>query len=76
VVEPGDANSGELCDTYPATGINNTLTACISIPGIGMFALPAGILAPGFEEFKKKELAEYCPHWGQHLGFDHIKILK
>ncbi|MGY3212009.1 ion transporter [Mucilaginibacter sp. HD30] len=45
-------------DVYPVTPIGKTLTACISILGIGMFALPAGILASGFsEEFKKKELA-------------------
>lgn len=57
-------------DVYPITGIGKTLTACISILGIGMFALPAGILASGFsEEFKRKEghAAKCCPHCGKHL---------
>jgi len=35
-------------DEYPVTGLGKFLTACISILGIGMFALPAGILASGF----------------------------
>lgn len=57
-------------DVYPITGIGKTLTACISILGIGMFALPAGILASGFsEEFKQKEAkaAACCPHCGKAL---------
>jgi len=57
-------------DVYPVTGIGKTLTACISILGIGMFALPAGILASGFsEEFKKKEAAAAtcCPHCGKEI---------
>ncbi|QEC69327.1 ion transporter [Panacibacter ginsenosidivorans] len=41
-------------DEYPITGLGKFLTACISILGIGMFALPAGILASGFsDEFRK-----------------------
>ena len=57
-------------DVYPVTGMGKTLTACISILGIGMFALPAGILASGFsEEFKRKEAkaAVCCPHCGNAL---------
>jgi voltage-gated potassium channel len=57
-------------DVYPITTIGKTLTAFISILGIGMFALPAGILASGFsEEFKKKEAAEVkcCPHCGKAI---------
>jgi voltage-gated potassium channel len=58
-------------DVYPVTTMGKTLTACISILGIGMFALPAGILASGFsEEFKKKELGvgkACCPHCGEPL---------
>lgn len=57
-------------DVYPITTIGKTLTACISILGIGMFALPAGILASGFsEEFKKKEAAaaKCCPHCGKEI---------
>jgi len=42
-------------DVYPVTVVGRILTACIAILGIGMFALPAGILASGFsDEFKKR----------------------
>jgi voltage-gated potassium channel len=56
-------------DVYPVTAIGKTLTACISILGIGMFALPAGILASGFsEEFKRKEQRRVCcPHCGKEV---------
>ena len=56
-------------DMYPITGIGKFLTACISILGIGMFALPAGILASGFsDEFKKlKKIKHYCPHCNKEL---------
>ncbi len=56
-------------DEYPITGLGKFLTACISILGIGMFALPAGILASGFsDEFKKlKKEKDNCPHCGKEL---------
>lgn len=54
-------------DMYPVTDLGKTLTAFISILGIGMFALPAGILASGFsDEFKKsKNGQDLCPHCGR-----------
>lgn len=56
-------------DMYPITGLGKTLTACISILGIGMFALPAGILASGFsDEFKKSKTNQHiCPHCGKNI---------
>ena len=56
-------------DEYPITGLGKLLTACISILGIGMFALPAGILASGFsDEFKKmKQDKCLCPNCGSEL---------
>lgn len=53
-------------DVYPITILGKFLTACISILGIGIFALPAGILASGFsEEFKKIKAGKgHCPHCG------------
>jgi len=49
--------------------LGKTLTAVISVLGIGMFALPAGILASGFsDEFKKNRSARTCcPHCGAEL---------
>ncbi|MES2373364.1 MAG: ion transporter [Bacteroidota bacterium] len=56
-------------DEYPITSIGKFLTACISILGIGMFALPAGILASGFsDEVKKFKTGSHCcPHCGKSL---------
>ncbi|MCB0536548.1 MAG: ion transporter [Bacteroidetes bacterium] len=56
-------------DVFPITGLGRILTACISILGIGMFALPAGILASGFSaEFQKlKKEKNTCPHCGKEL---------
>ncbi|MDR2691551.1 MAG: ion transporter [Dysgonamonadaceae bacterium] len=43
-------------DVFPITIIGKVLTAFIAILGIGMFALPAGILASGFsDEFQKRK---------------------
>jgi voltage-gated potassium channel len=56
-------------DEYPITALGKFLTACISILGIGMFALPAGILASGFgDEFKKlKKQENCCPYCNKEL---------
>ena len=43
-------------DVYPITPLGKVLAAFIAILGIGIFALPAGILAAGFEgEISKRE---------------------
>lgn len=57
-------------DVVPITSWGKTLAAFISILGIGMFALPAGILASGFsEEIKKsKRTKPVCPHCGKEVG--------
>ena len=55
-------------DMYPITALGKTLTSIISILGIGMFALPAGILASGFsDEFKRTKKKTYCPHCGKEI---------
>jgi voltage-gated potassium channel len=53
-------------DVYPITALGKFLGAIISILGIGMFALPAGILASGFaQEIQKKHKKEItCPKCG------------
>jgi voltage-gated potassium channel len=50
-------------DIFPITLIGKILTAFIAILGIGLFALPAGILASGFsDEFqKRKNKKKYLP---------------
>jgi voltage-gated potassium channel len=55
-------------DVYPVTILGKILTAFISILGIGMFALPAGILASGFsDEFRNIRKKRFCPGCGKEL---------
>jgi voltage-gated potassium channel len=53
-------------DLYPITPLGKFLGAIISILGIGMFALPAGIFASGFaQEIQKRRKKEItCPKCG------------
>ena len=54
-------------DIYPTTPLGKFLGAIIALAGIGVFALPAGILASGFaSEIHKKE-QKLCPHCGKPL---------
>ncbi|MBU7013646.1 MAG: ion transporter [Theionarchaea archaeon] len=58
-------------DVYPITPVGKFLGAVIALLGIGMFALPAGILASGFaEELQKKHTLEekMCPHCGKDIN--------
>ena len=55
-------------DIYPITTLGRALGAIIAILGIGMFALPAGILASGFAEELEKlkgKKSQTCPHCGK-----------
>ena len=59
-------------DTVPVTGMGRLLAAVIAVLGIGLFALPAGILSAAMVE--ANEAAEgadspgVCPHCGGELG--------
>lgn len=52
-------------DMYPVTNAGKIIGSIISILGIGIFALPAGIIASGFTEILKKK--EKCPHCGKRI---------
>jgi voltage-gated potassium channel len=57
-------------DVYPITPLGKLFGSMIAILGIGMVALPAGILASGFsselsEKVEKKEESKICPHCGK-----------
>ncbi|MBA7517713.1 hypothetical protein ES705_09767 [subsurface metagenome] len=58
-------------DVYPVTVLGKFLGAIIALLGIGMFALPAGILGGGFvEEIQKRREKQktICPHCGKDIN--------
>ena len=62
-------------DVTPVTPLGRALTGIIALLGIGLFALPASILASGFMEEREEDAEtedadeewEYCPHCGERL---------
>jgi voltage-gated potassium channel len=56
-------------DMYPITPIGKLLGAIISLLGIGLFAMPTGILSAGFVEEirKRRESEKVCPHCGEKI---------
>lgn len=58
-------------DIYPVTIAGKIFGACIAILGIGMVAIPTGILSAGFIEHlnsnKHDDENNYCPHCGKKL---------
>ncbi|MGB9596118.1 MAG: ion transporter [Candidatus Poribacteria bacterium] len=57
-------------DVYPVTPFGKFLGAIIALLGIGIFALPTGILGSGFIEeiaHKKSEKHKVCPHCGKEI---------
>ncbi len=56
-------------DVYPVTTLGRLLGAVIALLGIGMVALPTGILGAGFVEAvqKRKRPAQRCPHCGKEF---------
>ena len=60
-------------DMVPITIPGKILTSIISLSGLAVFALPAGIITAGFlEEMRKpkKQKNNFCPHCGKPL--DHL----
>jgi voltage-gated potassium channel len=57
-------------DVFPITPLGRLLGGMIAFLGIGIFAIPTGILANGFaEQIKKKgnENCTECPHCGKEI---------
>lgn len=56
-------------DVAPITPLGRFLGAIVAVMGIGMFALPAGILASGFarEMSKRRDDPQVCPHCGEPI---------
>ena len=56
-------------DVYPVTTLGKLFASLISIAGIGMFALPTGILGANFvaQLQKRKPDKRICPHCGKEI---------
>ena len=56
-------------DMRPVTALGRILAACIAVCGVGLFAIPAGILGSGFVEkyLAQRQLKKTCPHCGKSL---------
>ena len=58
-------------DVYPITALGKVVAGVSVLMGVGLFALPAGILASGFAEelarSKKALCGKSCPHCGKEL---------
>lgn len=60
-------------DVYPVTTLGRIMGGIIAILGVGIFALPAGILASGFAEEldrQRNRRERVCPHCGGALEDD------
>ena len=55
-------------DVYPVTTAGKILASVIAVLGIGMFALPTGILGAGFvEDLQQRKKPARCPHCGKEI---------
>lgn len=59
-------------DVYPVTALGKILSAIIALLGIGLVAVPTGIISAGFMENIEKDENEndeiiYCPHCGKKI---------
>jgi voltage-gated potassium channel len=57
-------------DMVPVTTVGKTLSGILSLSGLAVFALPAGIITAGFlEEMRKIKSPKIhvCPHCGKSL---------
>jgi voltage-gated potassium channel len=56
-------------DIYPVTGLGKLMASVIAVLGIGMVALPTGILGAGFvEEMNQRQKPIRCPSCGKEIG--------
>lgn len=60
-------------DVVPVTAIGKIVSGSIAVMGIGLVALPAGLISVGFIEKigKKKVEPKKCPHCGHELDTEH-----
>jgi len=65
-------------DIYPITGLGKLLGAFIAILGVGLIAVPTGILSAGFmeqaSEKNKRNKKNYCQHCGKKIKLDKYNV--
>lgn len=55
-------------DIYPITPIGKLLSAIIALLGIGLVAVPTGIISAGFiEQIEQNDEKHYCPYCGKKI---------
>ena len=58
-------------DVYPITGLGKLISGFIAIMGIGLVALPTGLISAGFiskiENQKQNDKNKKCPHCGKQI---------
>ncbi len=56
-------------DIYPVTVVGKVIAGIIAVLGVGMFALPAGILGSGLVDQlqRRKQKKRSCPHCGEEI---------
>ena len=58
-------------DIYPVTALGKVLSSVIALLGIGLVAVPTGIISAGFIELtearKNNDKKEFCPYCGHKL---------
>ena len=60
-------------DVSPVTTMGKILGGIIAVAGIGMFALPTGILGAAFlEEIQNRKRRRVCPHCGKEIAEDSL----
>lgn len=58
-------------DIYPVTVIGKVLSAVVAVLGIGVVAIPTGIITSGFTEiFQNKKCDVLCPHCGNEININ------
>lgn len=57
-------------DMVPITALGRILGGLFAITGVGLLALPAGILSSGFFEMMHRPRARKCPHCGEQVTVD------
>ncbi|MDR0305597.1 MAG: ion transporter [Chitinispirillales bacterium] len=63
-------------DNYPATMLGKMLSSLVALLGIGLVAVPTGIISAGFMEAEKNRFDDEkkCPHCGKSLACGQSKV--